>query len=330
VPAAPSALSNALAPLSAILANPSTIAIAGGLALALLFLVALPTELLNSSLSSNTSRLGRAYGAVDGAMTKAQDWLIRVTRSRALAAGILVVLVAIIYGFVDPGFGFDIVSLRLVLALALAFFILSFVASWISGMIIRRAWGAMGVVAMQPSIILFAVVGVIVARLLDFSPGFLVGVAIGLELVAASRHVTARAVFVQLGVVTGLSLAAWVVYSFFSPGDDFLGMLVEDTMVAVTAEGLTGALIAVFPLKFLDGRDLWEVSKRLWVAAFLIVSTAFALLVLPTAIAGTDVGDYGTWLLVFAVFGLVSLAVWIVFVRADARAAQAESERVDA
>lgn len=329
-PAAPSGITGALAPLSAITANPATIAIAGGLALALLFLVALPTELLNSSLSSNTSRLGRAYGAVDAAMTKAQDWLIKVTRSRAIAAAILVVAVAIIYGFVDPGFGFDIVSLRLVLSLGIAFFLLTFVASWISGLIIRRAWGAMGVVAMQPSIILFAVVGVIVARVLDFSPGFLVGVAIGLELIAASKTVTAKAVFVQLGVVTGLALAAWVVYSFFTPGDDFLGMLVEDSMVAVTAEGLTGALIAVFPLKFLDGRELWEVSKRLWVAAFLIVSTAFALLVLPTAIEGTDVRDYGIWLLVFAVFGLVSLAVWIIFVRADAKAAKDQSEKVEA
>jgi hypothetical protein len=106
-------------------------------------------------------------------------------------------------------------------------------------------------------------------------------------------------------------------------------MLVEDTMVATTAEGLTGALIAVFPLKFLDGRELWEVSKRLWVAAFLIVGTAFALLVLPTAIQGTDVADFGTWLLVFAVFGAVSLAVWFVFVRAAAREERAE-KKVDA
>jgi len=328
-PAAPSALSDALAPLSAILANPATIAIAGGLALALLFLVALPTELLNSSLSSNTSRLGRAYGAVDGALTKAQDWLIKVTRSRALVAVILTLLIAVIYGFVDPGFGFDIVSLRLVLSLAIAFFLLSFVASWISGLIIRRAWGARGIVAMQPSIILFAVVGVVVARILDFSPGFLVGVAIGLELLQATKTVAARAVFVQIAVVTGLSLAAWVIYSFFTPGNDFLGMLVEDTLVATTAEGLTGALIAVFPLRFLDGRELWEVSKRLWAAAFLIVGTAFALLVLPTAIQGTDVGDFGVWLLVFAVFGALSLAVWFVFARAAAREEKAE-KKVDA
>jgi hypothetical protein len=328
-PGAPSALTGSIAPVAQIIDNPVTIAVAGGLALALLFLVALPTELLNSSLSSNTSRLGRVYGAFDRGMTRAQDWLIRVTHSRAIAAALLVVIVAVIYGFVDPNFGFDVVSVRLVLSLGIALFLLSFVASWISGIIIRRAWGAIGVVAMQPTIILFAVVGVVVARILEFSPGFLVGVAIGLELLQASRHVTARAVFVQLGVVTGLALAAWVVYSLFTPGDDFVGMLVDDTMVAITAEGLTGALIAVFPLTFLDGRELWEVSKRLWVAAFLLVAGAFALLVLPTAVEGTDVADYGVWLTVFAVFGLVSLAVWLIFVRADKRAA-AENAKVDA
>lgn len=325
-PGAPSALSGAIAPLSAIAAHPITLAIAGGLALALLLLVALPTELLNSSLSSNTSRLGRAYGAIDGALTKAQDWLIRVTRSRAIPAAVLVVLVAIIYGFVDPGFGLDVVSLRLVLSLAIAFFLLTFVASWVSGLIIRRLWGASGVVALQPSIILFALLGVVVARVLDFTPGFLVGIAIGLELVRASRQVAGRAVFVQLSVVTGFALAAWVVYSLFTPGDDFVGMLVDDTLVAVTAEGLTGAVIAIFPLRFLDGRDLWEVSKRLWVVAFLLVGTAFALLVLPTAIEGTEVADYGVWLAVFAVFGLVSLAAWFVFARAAKRDEAAEND----
>lgn len=329
-PGAPSALSDSLAPLERIVTHPVTVLIAGGLALALLFLVALPTELLNSSLSSNTSRLGRAYGAIDGAMNRAQDWLIGLTRSRAVAAGVVVLIVAIIYGFVDPGFGFDIVSLRLVLSLAIALFALTFVASWISGLIIRRAWGASGVVAIQPSIILFAIVGVIVARILDFSPGFLVGVAIGLELLAASKRVSARAVFVQISVVTGLSLLAWVVYSLFTPGNDFAGMLVQDTLVAITAEGLTGALIAIFPLQFLDGRELWEMSKRLWVIAFVVVATAFALLVLPTAVEGTEVADYGVWLLVFAVFGAVSLAVWFVFARAAKRDEAAEEETVDA
>lgn len=328
-PAAPSALSESLPPLDRIVSNPVAIAVAGGLALALLFLVALPTELLNSSLSSNTSRLGRAYGAVDGALNKAQDWFIKVTHSRALAAAVITVIVALVYGFIDPGFGFDLVSLRLVLSLAIAFFILSYGASWLSGLVIRRVWGASGVVALQPSIILFAVVGVIVARILDFSPGFLVGVAIGLELIAASRRISARAVLVQFGFVVGLSLAAWVVYSLFTPGDDFAGMLVEDTLVAVTAEGLTGALIAVFPLQFMDGRELWLESKRLWAVAFLAVAVPFSLLVLPTAIEGTGVADYGVWLLVFAAFGLLSILIWLIFARAAKREEAAEAEKVD-
>jgi len=329
-PGAPSGISGTIAPLQVILQNPSAIAIAGALALALLFLVALPTELLNSSLSSNTTRLGRVYGTIDSAMTRAQNWLIKVTHSRAVVAILLVLIIAVVYGFVDPAFGFNIVSLRLVLSLAIAFFLLSFVASALSRIVIQRLWGAMAVVAIQPSIILFAILGVIVARILDFSPGFLVGVAIGLELIQASKRVAARAVFVQIAFVVGLSLVAWIVYSLFTPGNDFFGMLVEDTMVATTAEGLTGALIAVFPLKFLDGRELWDVSKRLWAAAFLIVAVAFALLVLPTAIAGTNVADYVTWLIVFAVFGGLSFAVWLIFVRADKKASPAEKEKVDA
>jgi len=137
-------------------------------------------------------------------------------------------------------------------------------------------------------------------------------------------------VFVQLAVVTGFALAAWVVYSLFSPGADFGGMLVADTMVAITAEGLTGAFIAVFPLRFLDGHELWQVSKRLWATAFLVVGTAFALLVLPTAIEGTEVADYGVWLLVFAAFGLLSLLIWLLFARAAKREEEAETVEVGA
>ena len=79
------------------------------------------------------------YGAIDGAMSRAQDWFIRVTRSRSLAAGLITVLVAIVYGFVDPGFGFDVVSLRLVLSLAIAFFALLLVLRfWLNGLRSQR------------------------------------------------------------------------------------------------------------------------------------------------------------------------------------------------
>jgi hypothetical protein len=329
-PAGATALSDSIPTAQRIAENPIAVAVAAGLAIALLFLVALPTELLNASLSSNSTRLGRGFRAVEGGMNRARDWLVQVTRSRAIAAAITVLLVSITFGFIDPAFGFDLASVRLVLSLAIAFFILSYGASWVSGLIVRRAWGAESVVALQPSIILFAVVGVVVARLLDFSPGVLIGVAIGLELIRASRKAALGAVLVQFGMVVGLALAAWVVYSILAlgaPPADFGSALVRDTLVAITAEGLMGALVAVFPLRFLDGREIFEASKWLWGLCFVVVAGAFALLVLPTALAGTDVGDVGVWLLVFLGFGAISVAVWWVLARADKRAAAAEQER---
>ncbi|MEO5533859.1 MAG: hypothetical protein ABIR17_01850 [Pseudolysinimonas sp.] len=325
-PGGPSALTGSIATIADIASNPITVAFASLLALALLLLVALPTELLNSSLESNSSRLGRGYSAIDRTLKRAQAWFIKTTRSPALAAAVIVTVISIVYGFIDPHFGFDLVSLRLVLSLAIAFFILSYGASWLAALIVRRFWGAMAVVQLQPTIILFAIVGVIVARILDFSPGFLIGIAIGLEVLNASRKVAARAVMVQLGVIASLALIAWIAYSLFTPGNDFFGMLTEDALVATTAEGLTGAMIAIFPLRFLEGFELWESSRRRWIAMFIAISIPFALIVLPTALDGSEVRDYGIWVIVLAIFGAISLAIWWIFARADKRDETAEEE----
>ena len=78
---------------------------------------------------------------------------------RAAAAAVLVVLVSIVFGFSDPAFGFDLVSLRLVLSLAIAFFILFYGVSWLTGLIVDRGWKVTSVVTIQPSIVLFAILG---------------------------------------------------------------------------------------------------------------------------------------------------------------------------
>jgi hypothetical protein len=58
----------------------------GGLALAILLLIAFPAELLNSTLASNTRRMGRWYAAVENGVDRATEWFASVTRTRALAA----------------------------------------------------------------------------------------------------------------------------------------------------------------------------------------------------------------------------------------------------
>jgi len=334
-PAAPTALSDALPRPARFFEQPILLAIGGGLAIALLFLVALPTELLNAALAGNSSRLGRGFARLDTLSQRARDGFLRLARSRALATAILLLLVSFVFGFSDPAFGFDLASLRLVLALAIALFVLTYGVGYLTGLIAKRTWDAESAIEFQPSMLVFAVLGVVLGRLLDFSPGFLIGVVIGLELVRATRRAALGVSLLQFGLVVALATVAWLGHAALSgqPIDDFGTALLADTLAAVTVEGLTGAVVAILPLRFLDGRDIWTASRALWAVTFAVVALAFALLVLPTAMEGTEVSDVGVWLAVLGGFAVLTLAVWWFFARADAReqalAAGEERERVD-
>lgn len=314
-PAAPSAISDSIPTLDRIFRTPLAVVAAGGLALAILLLVAFPSELLNSTLASNSRRIGRWYAAIDDRLERATEWFALVTRTRALAAALLVVLTAVIFGFVDPAYGFDPVSLRMTASLAIGLFIITYVASWISGAIITRVWGIPTRVGLQPAALLFAVIGVVAARLLDFSPGFLIGLVIGLDLltkVGAPHRV--RATMTSIGVMVGLSVLAWLGYSGLvavSTGEpSMLSLLVTDTLVATAAEGLTATLAALMPLGFLQGHEIFRRSKPLWAGTFVAVAVLFSLIVLPTVEGEGEVADVGFWMLVMVVFAAVTLTLW--------------------
>src|SRR6185436_69993 len=136
-------------------------------------------------------------------------------------------------------------------------------------------WSLESTIGMQPTALLFAVLGVVVARLLDFSPGFLIGLVIGIELAhRATERQRVRTTIIEFSIVVGFGVLAWLAYSTWVglQGDadlGFWGGLLQDALVAVTSEGLTAVTIAMIPVAFLDGRAIFEHSKRLWVGMFL-------------------------------------------------------------
>ena len=333
-PAAPSAISDSIPTIERIFTAPLTIIVSGGLALAILLLVAFPAELLNSTLASNTRRLGRWYAAVEKGVDRATEWFSSVTRTRAAAAAVLVVLTSLIFGFVDPEYGFDPVSVRMTISLAIGLFIVTYVSSWISGVIIRRVWNIETRVSLQPAALVFAVIGVIVARILEFSPGFLIGLVIGLDIVTrvGAPH-RVRAILTNIGVIVGLALVSWVGFSIASAvttGEPtMVGLLISDALVATTAEGLTAALAALLPLGFLNGHEVFRRSKLLWAGSFAIVATVFSLIVLPTAAGETgDVADVVFWMLVMVIFAAVTLTLWALL-HFTGRGESDDDERVE-
>lgn len=317
-PAAPSILTDSIPTIQRVFNDPWVAAASGGLALAILLLVAFPAELLNSTLSRNTGRLGRWVVALEERADRVTEWFAQVSRTRALAAALLVAITSLIFGFVDPQFGFDFVSVRSTLSLAVGLFVITYVAAWISGAIASRVWNVETKISLEPVALLFAVVGVIVARLLEFSPGFLIGLVIGLDLVSrVGAAVRARVIVINTGVVVALAVGAWVGYSVLTamstsePG--WFELFIHDALVATTAEGLTAALASLLPLGFLAGHDVFRHSKPLWGGTFLVVAALFALIVLPTAQGATaSVEDMTFWIIVMAGFAVVTLAIWAV------------------
>lgn len=327
-PAAPNTLSQSLPTLQDVVGNPIVLAAATGSSLALLFLVALPAELLNSTLDENYERI---FGRIRRPKLPWLDRLRNRLRRTPVVGGLaLTTLAALVLSFSDPRFGFDLTSLRLFLACAIGMFVLGWVASVITGAILKRRWSIASVIELQPFGLLIALAGVVLSRLLDFAPGLLIGLVLGLSLSASAKlRDEARYVLTWAGVVLGLSIVGWLGYSFFSgvvAPDTFGGALVDDTFVAVATEGISGLVIGLLPIGFLDGRSLYRHSRLQWLGTYLVALVAFFAIVVPSGALWGDIqGPFWIWLAVLLAFAALCVGVYLWF-RAHP---EAESESPD-
>lgn len=315
-PAAPNSLSQTLPTFFDVIANPLVVAAAAASSLALLFLVAFPAEILNSTLDEN-------YERIFGKLPKMRfPWFARLRdrlkRAPALGGLALTTLAALIFSFADPHFGFDLASLRLFLACAIGMLVLGFVANEVTSLILRRRWSITSVIELQPLGLVVALVGVILSRVLDFAPGLLIGLVLGLSLSAgASAKDEVRAVLVWVGVVLGLAITSWLVYSFGSLGSEpgnFAIALFDDSVVAIATEGISGLVIGLLPIGLLDGRTVFHHSRRLWLCTYTAVLISFFVIVVPSGALWGDIdGNFWIWLTVLLVFAAVCVSVYLWF-----------------
>ena len=128
-------------------------------------------------------------------------------------------LAAVIGAFVDPDFGWNPMSIRVVVTLFLSFVLFNLVTWAIVRVIARRLqpdsepllrfrWGSLFLVALA----------VVVARLLQLEPGIIFGLVAGVAYGTALRA-SRSAIIALVGSGFGLALAlvAWVAYSLLAP-----------------------------------------------------------------------------------------------------------------
>jgi hypothetical protein len=251
-------------------------------------------------------------------MVRWAAWL----KTRPVLGGVAVTAAtAVILGFADPTFGFTIASVRLILACGIGLLLVGYVANALAAWIARRRWQIIAEIRLRPYGLILTIAGVLLSRILHFSPGFLVGLILGLTVQGvAAKGYAGRLVAVRACVVLGMGIAAWIGYSTLTvggtEGGTFGSALLVETLVAITTEGIVALLVELLPLRFLEGERLFAHSKLLWGILYLATVLIFVLAVVSWEGNWDALGkSFWFWIALLAAFAAMCVGVYVYFRR---------------
>ena len=308
-PAAPSVLSGLRPPAEAGI-TPQQVALAALVTVILVLLMTFPTSLLNGAIDTASERL-TAWRERRGA-AKPPRW----TGSWWWAA-LGVLAAALISAFVDPQFGANPGSLRVLLSIALSF-ALEVVLGWVVLLWLMRRFapGAASSFSFRPLSLLVVMAAVVFTRITGFEPGIVFGLVAGLGF-AATMGVAARArtTLVPLAYAFALALAAWLSYGLVagSSGDSFGLTLLAETLASLTVGGIVALPLALMPVKGLGGHAVWQADRRLWAACYGIGLFAFFVVLMPMPSSWAGIGwELWAWIGAYVAYAAVAVIAWAV------------------
>jgi MFS family permease len=311
-------LTHGLQSIADVLAHPAKIPAAIEIGLVLLIFAVLPGHLLNATLAEQYERFTKRREERKRGPGRWTRFVAFLHRAPFVAGLALTTATALLFGFADPRFGFSLASLRLFLGLAIALALVSYLTNAVVSRIMQGRWKVDVEVNLRPLGLILTVVGVVVSRLFDFSPGFLIGLVLGLVISEKqlAKHAW-RAVLLRTSILLGLALLAWFAFSLFDAkeeGGTFATELAIETLVAITTEAVVGLMVELLPLKLLEGEKLYEKSKVLWGALYLLTVFIFVVAVVPWEGNWAELGSsLWTWIGIVVGFGIVATGVYLFF-----------------
>lgn len=283
-------------------------------AVMLMLVVGWPGSLLSSTVSSRYEQLfsWTKRGLPDrirAALRKTQPrWLVWVG----------FVAAAIVAGFVDPAFGINPMSARMLVTGFLSFLVFNVLGWALVSRVVRRIQpDAKPVVNFRWGSLVIVLVAVLVARLLEFSPGVIFGLVAGLTYaitLVASRK--ALVVLVGSGFALAAGLVAWIGYSLLAPlasaSDGNLALVaITEFLSSVTIEGASSLPLALLPFAALDGGDLIAWKKWVWGVSYAVGLGAFMLVLLTVPDSFAEMpGDFVRWTALFAGYAILAVGIW--------------------
>ncbi len=294
----PSVLSD-LSPVARLDLGPARIGVCAMLAIILVLLIAFPTARLNSAVERATDLFPRRPVRPPRHL---EGWW---------QAAIGVVIASLITGFVDPEFGWNATSARVVATLLVAL-VIDVLLGWSARVwLMRRLYPRRPVTFRFVPVTLLIVVGAVaLSRLLDFEPAIIFGLVAGIALSSAlSVPEQARTELVAVGYGLVVSLAAWGLYTALpnEPGDP-VSLFAHETLSAAAIAGAASLPLILFPARGLPGYAVFRWRPAVWAAVYALALFVFAVILMPMPESWAEVQlPLMTWGLIYALYFAVAL-----------------------
>ena len=301
--------------------------LAGGL----LVLVGFPGQLFNSTLQSHYAEVMGWFAFLRRRKQREPEEPAEAAPSEATATsadlpqtpwwviGLVFLFGAVISGFVDPKFGFDLASLEAVLGVFGAIAVTTLVYTGISALLQHRMYGRWGRFKVFPGGIAIVIACVVITKVFAAQPGYIYGVMLSYSLGSFKipKHHEGRLVAVGYFVILVASLSAWFLWTpvkAAAASGSFPLVILSTTLAGIFMGGMCSLLFGLLPLRFLDGEKLLSWQRALWLILFGIGIFLFVHVILNSTAASANAGrSYAGAITFFALFGAASTAFWAYF-----------------
>lgn len=250
----------------------------------------LSSELFNKTVEENHYTLAKwfkpvtsPFAGVWGALTK--SWQMSAGNSwlNAIAPTIAVLgLAALIYGVLEPGFGFNEKSLVMIVAIVATVGIVTY---WYNGgqiLVSERLFRMDAVIKLFPIGVLIAGVCVLFSRLDGFQPGIIYGFIASAAVIGSmepNREQNGKIIFFPALALLALCVVAWLLISPFrdlaTDHSSLWAAVPESVAVGVFVGALESTFFQMIPIRYLDGHKVWSWNKAAWVVVAGITAFLF-------------------------------------------------------
>ena len=286
------------------------------LVIILVLLVAFPTHLLNSAVEAGHERLSAFRRRRLGLPPQADDAPpVSSVRTWALAAGV-VLAASVVSAFVDPEFGLNAGSLRVLASLGLALAVETLLVWWLVITVTRRVSpGTIAGFHAAPATLVVVVLAVVLTRLTGFEPGIIFGLVAGVTFAAAAGTTgQGKVALAGTALAFGLALTGWVGYSLLGPATAGAGLgrtFLTETLSSLAIAGIASLPLALVPLRGMTGHTLYTWNRPLWATCYATGLVGFFLVLMPMPFSWSAVDTpLRTWVLLYLAYATTAVIAW--------------------